>query len=364
MAVFSRNTTSGRLSLVETETGGSPAIPQGVVVSPDDKNVYVSEYGFTGLNGGVITYSRNTATGALTFVEKDEGRGLDGAQFLDISPNGKSVYVPALGDSALNVFSRNAATGALTLVETKRNGGGVDGLHGAIAAAVSMDGKDVDRNGALPGNGRDLREECDHRSASVPWSEETGGGACDLSVSPDDANVYVAGCDSQDIATFSRNVSTGALGFVGLIGFGDPGVEMRQAWGPSISPDGQNVYTADITGDAVDTFITHAPPFRLTLKAKARQSADDLKVTAECSLGCNLSGSAHVKVGKAKYDSHAVKETLSGLAPTELKLAFPSATLKAIRSQLKRHSGTATIRMNTLAASGKKTEEITVRLKR
>lgn len=364
VAVFSRNAKSGRLTFVEAETGGSPAIPQGVAVSSDGKSVYLSEYGFSS-TGGVVTYARNAATGALTFVEKDEAPGLSGAQFLAVSRDGKSVYVPAYQGNSLYDFARNASTGALTLIEVEKNGvGGVSGLRGASAAAVSKDDDNVYVAALQDGSVATFARNASTGTLQFRGMKKTGGGACDLSVAPDDANVYVASCEFQAIATFSRNLDTGALGFVGLVKHGDPAVEMRQAWGPSISPDGKNVYVADLTGDAVDTFATHAPPFRLTLTAKAHQSADKLKATAQCSLGCNLSGSAHVKVGKAKYDSHTVKETLPGLTPTEIKLQFSPGTLRAIRSQLKRHSGTATIRMNALAVGGKKTEEATVHLRR
>src|SRR5439155_1750704 len=47
------------------------------------------------------------------------------------------------------VFQRDAATGALTFVEQKRNGvGGVAGLHGAAAVAVSPDGYSIYATGS------------------------------------------------------------------------------------------------------------------------------------------------------------------------------------------------------------------------
>jgi DNA-binding beta-propeller fold protein YncE len=58
-----------------------------------------------------------------------------------VNPDGSQVYVAGNSDDAVAVFSRNEATGALTFVETKKNGtDGVDGLEGAISVAVSPDG--------------------------------------------------------------------------------------------------------------------------------------------------------------------------------------------------------------------------------
>jgi DNA-binding beta-propeller fold protein YncE len=61
----------------------------------------------------------------LTFVEfqQDGVDGVDGlgvAAGVDISPDGKHVYVTGAGDDAVAVFSRNTATGALTFVSFSR----------------------------------------------------------------------------------------------------------------------------------------------------------------------------------------------------------------------------------------------------
>src|SRR5438132_11026161 len=70
--------------------------------------------------------------------------GLRSTQALAITPDGTNVYAAGSGDSALAVFSRNAATGALTFVEEDKQGSaGIEGLGGASAVAVSPDGINV-----------------------------------------------------------------------------------------------------------------------------------------------------------------------------------------------------------------------------
>ena len=70
--------------------------------------------------------------------------GLDGAYSVTVSPDGKHVYAAGRADNAVAVFSRNSSTGALTYVEMQKDGlNGVDGLNGAYSVAVSPDGKHV-----------------------------------------------------------------------------------------------------------------------------------------------------------------------------------------------------------------------------
>ncbi len=75
--------------------------------------------------------------------------GLDGADSVAVSPDGKSVYVASFTSGAVVVF-RRAANGDLTPAGCIGNSGtgppsciGADGLQGADSVAVSPDGKSV-----------------------------------------------------------------------------------------------------------------------------------------------------------------------------------------------------------------------------
>jgi uncharacterized repeat protein (TIGR01451 family) len=103
----------------------------------------------------VAVFSRSSTTGALTFMEvqKDGVGGVDGlfaAASVAVSPDGKHVYTASIGDDAVAVFSRNSTTGALTFVEAHQDGvAGVDGLDGASSLAASPDGKHLYATGQI-----------------------------------------------------------------------------------------------------------------------------------------------------------------------------------------------------------------------
>src|SRR5439155_1584342 len=142
----------------------------GVTVSPDGKQVYLAGE----LDNALAVFSRDPATGALTFVEVERDAvggvaGLKGAHAVVVSPDGAHVYVASSVDDAVAVVSRDATTGKLTFVEAQREGAnGVTGLAGARAVTVS----------------------------------------------PDGANLYVAGATDDALAVFSRDAATGRLTFV------------------------------------------------------------------------------------------------------------------------------------------------------
>jgi DNA-binding beta-propeller fold protein YncE len=91
-------------------------------------------------------FSRNSTTGALTFLEVHENGvagddGLGGADGAEIRPDGAYIFTPCDGGDEMGVFARNTATGALTFVQVLHDGvDGVDGLNRARQAVVSPDG--------------------------------------------------------------------------------------------------------------------------------------------------------------------------------------------------------------------------------
>jgi len=88
-------------------------------VSPDGANLYVAD----SFEGKVAVFSRESATGALAFLEfQQNGRvvdGLKGARAVTVSPDGAYVYAVGEDDDAVAVFRRNAATGALSFLEVR-----------------------------------------------------------------------------------------------------------------------------------------------------------------------------------------------------------------------------------------------------
>jgi 6-phosphogluconolactonase (cycloisomerase 2 family) len=150
VAVFSRDPSSGGLTFVEQQKDGVAGVDglntaRGVTVSPDGAQVYVASSD----DDAVAVFSRNASTGALTFVEqqKDGIGGVDGLDFareVAASPDGAHVYATGQSDSAVATFSREPATGALTFVEQDKDGvDGADGFGGPAGLALSGDGAHV-----------------------------------------------------------------------------------------------------------------------------------------------------------------------------------------------------------------------------
>jgi 6-phosphogluconolactonase (cycloisomerase 2 family) len=150
VATFSRNPSTGALTFVEQQKDGVNGVDgldgaSAVAAAPGGAHVYA----VSNVDNAVVTFSRNPSTGALTFVEQDKDGvggvdGLLGASAVAPSPDGAHVYTAALSDNAIATFSRNRATGALTFVEQDKDGvGGVDGLQGARGVGASPDGAHV-----------------------------------------------------------------------------------------------------------------------------------------------------------------------------------------------------------------------------
>ena len=221
MAAFSRNPATGALSFVEFKQDGVEGVDGldgaiGVTISPDVKHLYAAGY----FDDAVAAFSRNPTTGTLNFVElKKDGvggvDGLDGGWSVTISLGGKHLYAASDLDKALAVFSRNTTTGELTFVETHKDGSGlIDGLAGAASVIVSPNGNQV----------------------------------------------YVAGTIDKTVTMFSRNSATVELTVAQIWRDGVGGVDgLDGASSIAISPDEKHLYTSGRDDDAVAVFSRSIP---------------------------------------------------------------------------------------------------------
>ena len=163
---FSRNPSTGTLAQLPgalaclgrqdecTDTGGLNQ-PRGIVFSPDGRFVYVTAFS----GNGVTVLTRDPGSGQLTpagcvkqgKATKDcpgTARNLDGATDIDVSRDGRFVYVTSFRGDAITAFARDAATGALTEIGCLARGGKSGcaagrGLDGAYDLALSRDGRHV-----------------------------------------------------------------------------------------------------------------------------------------------------------------------------------------------------------------------------
>lgn len=249
----------------------------GVVVSPDGKHVYCA----SSLDDAVTVFSRDLATGDLTFIEvhKDDGQtggtidGLHSAQRLNISSDGEFLYVPSSIDDAVVVFSRDTDNGTLTYVETQKDGvGGVNGLDGAFQVAISPDDTHVYVTGSVDDAVAVFSRNSSTGKLSYVESKINGiGGVSGLNsargivVAPDGNHVYVTSSIDDAIVVFSRNISTGALTFKEKQTDGVDGVDgLNGAYGVFVSNDNKNVYTTGMNDDAVAVFTRNESNGTLT----------------------------------------------------------------------------------------------------
>jgi 6-phosphogluconolactonase (cycloisomerase 2 family) len=276
LATFKRALRSGKLRFVNAKFDGQGGVdgledPVDVAVSRDGKNVYVT--GVT--DGAIATFKRNRRTSKLKFVNaKFDGvggvTGLDNAYALVVSPDDRNVYVT--DDSPVGqvvTFRRNRRTGKLRFVNAKVQGiGGVEGLNNPEGIAASADGRNVYVAGtdddALVTFKRDRRGRLHFVNAK--FDDQGGvdglGGAYEPIVSSDGKNVYVAAQDDGGVATFKRSRRNGKLRFVNAK-LSSTGLSLVHADDIVVSSDGRNVYVAAYRGGINSALVT----FRRSLRS-------------------------------------------------------------------------------------------------
>jgi DNA-binding beta-propeller fold protein YncE len=262
--------------------------PQGVAVSPDGTSVYVASEN----TDGVASLKRNTTNGALTQVTTTagcvtetgsagtcaDGKALDGARSVAVSPDNKNVYVTALRTDAVAVFRRTTTSGQLTQLT-------------GTAGCISESG-----TGGLCVNGKAL----ENPSSVV--------------VSGDGKNVYIASDSSDAVAAFSRNATTGALtqltGTAGCIsedgslGTCVNGKALDGASSVALSADGATAYVASANSNAVAAFKRNTTSGQLTQLASTAGCVSDDGTLGTCANGKALLNPVSVAVsrdGKSVY---------------------------------------------------------------
>jgi len=297
-------------------TGRGVKWPDGELVSPDGKNVYVGDFA----GNGVTSFSRAGKAGALTqlsgtagcITEAGEegcakGVELNHVEGMAIAQDGSAVYTAAAFSGAVGTFTREASTGALTqrgCVTSAAVGGCTLGyeFEGVNALAVAPSGGDVYGTALFsnslttfaptsggaglaqpPGPEREVEKENGKGKEKVPAEEGTPSpNGCTvflrspgcalglamkapegLDISPDGKNVYVATFETGAVDVFDRDVESGVVAQKpGARGCVAPakvhGCTLGRALGAAgsivVSPDGRNVYSTSQKSSAVDVF--------------------------------------------------------------------------------------------------------------
>jgi DNA-binding beta-propeller fold protein YncE len=308
IAVLTRNPTTGKLTqasgpagcIAAGGAGGCAngvglAGPNSVAVSADGQNVYATSF----QNGSIEIFTRDPSTGALTQATDGTGclaaatvsgcgsaRGLDGADVVAISRDGRNVYTGSFRGSTVAAFARYNGGALVQLGGTAGcvSQGGAGGCASGIAMsnieglAVSGDGGDV--YAAAPGSSAlDVLSRDPSTGALTQPTNGSGcfvnaalagcstgrqlGGADAVAISADGKSVYVAASLTNSVANFTRNTSTGALAQAsGTTGCAiyvlavacTLGRTLILPEGLTVSPDGANVYVASFLPGSIDVF--------------------------------------------------------------------------------------------------------------
>lgn len=268
----------------------------GVAVAPDGGDVYV-----TGFDDAALVQLGRSASGALTAgtclqlapagPECTAAPGLGSPWLPDVSPDGRSVYVPS-SDGAVAILDRTPATGALSGARCIRDAQAV--VAGCTATAPSI------------------------------------GGAYDLDVSPDGRSVYVAG-NTDNAVTLLRRAADGDLTNGGCVQDRAAGQAcatetegLNQVAYVVVAPDGDQVLTGSVGDNAVTTFDRNADT---TLTGRSCiEDADDSEATCATS-GEGLNGSFALALSPDGRNVYVGGYSDDALAMLARKLVRPGFTL-------------------------------------
>jgi 6-phosphogluconolactonase (cycloisomerase 2 family) len=233
LGVYIRNTTTGLLTFQQNfnQSGQYGSL----VESPDGKNLYSSIQ-----NGGTLkVFSRNATNGNLSNIQSISDGGTDVAgnpvtklgssHDLDITPDGKFLYVAGRGDNSIVVFSRRESDGKLTLVEELTDGGtdsqgNTVEASGVGALAVSPDGERLASLETSSGTQTLSIWDINRTTGQITVSEQLTRNGTDalgttitglngnlfslqgrlVVFSPDSAHVYASGGSDKTVTTFQR----------------------------------------------------------------------------------------------------------------------------------------------------------------
>ncbi|MBN3042056.1 beta-propeller fold lactonase family protein [Pectobacterium brasiliense] len=268
---FSRDTMTGLLSyvgIVATQgvngVSGLDAAVSEIVLSDDGTSLYAIN-GVTPTDGSttknaVVFFSRDTTSGALTFVGSLVGSDtipLRSPSGIVLSSDGTSAYISNLGNNSITVLSRDAETGTLDYVTT---------INKSTIAA-------------------------DANSAEIPQDDRYLNGLQDIVISPDNRFVYVSSNSQGTVSIFSRDVDTGALTYAGTLNLYSAGhipanaLALREL---VMSEDGSALYVAAFGSKSLLVFGRDSDSGALTYRNSVELSINTVNHLAVSADGKNI----------------------------------------------------------------------------
>ncbi|POE10172.1 hypothetical protein BV921_10485 [Pectobacterium odoriferum] len=268
---FSRDITTGQLSyvgIVATQgvdgVSGLDAAVSEIVLSDDGTSLYAIN-GVTPVDGAttknaVVFFSRDTTSGALTFVGSLVGSDtipLKSPSGIVLSSDGTSAYLSNLGNHSITVLARDAESGSLDYVTTINKS--------TIAADVN--------------------------SAEIPQNDRYLEGLQDIVISPDNRFVYVSSNSQGTVSIFSRDADTGALTYAGTLNLYSEGHIAANALALRelvISEDGSALYVAAFGSKSLLVFSRDNDSGALTYRNSVELSVNTVNHLAVSADGKNI----------------------------------------------------------------------------
>jgi 6-phosphogluconolactonase (cycloisomerase 2 family) len=218
---YSINPTTGRLTPKSPATVATPPNPEPIAVSPNGKYAYVANCGGCGYThqmtdshatagpanpkpSYLVEYGINPGTGALTSIAKVTTG--NGANWIAIAPNGRSVYV-ATSTRGVWQYTVNPTTGKLFPKNPETTGGTEHNI------AISSNGKTAyvigeTRLGVVQYRINPLTGTLSSKPAS---SAATVLHPEAIAISADGKNAYVTSENDGEVAQYAINPTTGKI---------------------------------------------------------------------------------------------------------------------------------------------------------
>ena len=274
LVVFDRDA-NGELSLntiFEDGIGGVDGLHSIVTIalSPDDSQVFVTG-GFAAgeVVGSLVVFDRDTS-GKLsyrsTFKDGEDGvEGLAIPWYVAVSPDGRQVFVAGRNDDALVVFDRDLDSGELSYRQTFIDGeDGVDGLNRARCIELSADGRQIfvigtfDKAIAVFTRDTSNNDSISYQGVYKDGFDGISGlsGPANISLSPDNSRLFVANWD-DGVVVFDRNTISGELTYLTRFNNGVNGIDGLNGYSSAISADGNQLLVIGRDANTLSTF--HLP---------------------------------------------------------------------------------------------------------
>lgn len=211
IGIMTRNTSTGALTTVSNVSTGTA---DGIVLSNDGFNFYSVTL------SGIPMYSRNTATGALSYLGTEGTVSYNGPSFfnntmLTLTQDGTSLFACDFTTQVLYAYNRNTSTGILTWNQSISTA-----PFYCQGAAVSSDGKFVYVGLYDPNQATGTSVLALSRSISSPYTLTTSttyysasdkGGQVQSLIISKNQDVLAWASTNGIIHSWKRNLTTGAL---------------------------------------------------------------------------------------------------------------------------------------------------------